>query len=483
MLQILKRLIKGSFTYGFGSLSRTLIGFLLVPVYTRFLTTSDYGIVAVANSVYSIIGILLGMGLRSATIRHYYDYVDSKKEVREYVSTVFFFFLVVSLPIVTGLSLFGKPLFNALFSEVPFHPYIRLTLWAALFGTTGNIVLGLYRAREQAGRYVAMQMAKFVVSLGLIIYFVTILQQGAAGKIRGGFLAGLLFFFIFLFLTFQEGTFSFSAPKLKSALRYGLPLVPHLLTGWVINAADRIILARMTSLSEVGLYNLGYKIGMVLSLIAYAIYTAWSPIFFDTAKNDPIAKTVLSRIFTLYTVVISTLAGGVILFSREIIFIVAAKQFHAAYMVVPAVAVGYLFQGLYLMSVTPILYKEKTYVMPFLSGTAAAANIGLNILWIPQYGIMGAAYATLIAFALLFVSTHIVAQKFYKIPYAYGKISRIVLLLAGVYVANYFLDFQGILVPIAIKTGILLVFLSCMFLFRVVSLQELARIKGLLSVD
>ena len=479
MLSILKRLIKGSLTYGFGSLSQKIVGVLLVPVYTRFLTTSDYGIVAVASSVSSILGIFLGMGLSAAVVRHYYDYADSQEEVPEYIGTVFLFFLAVSISIVTGLAVFGKPLFDSLFSDVPFHPYIFLTLWTALFGVTSNILLGLYRAREQAGRYVALQVGQFLVSLGVIIYLVTILQQGALGQIRGGFLSGLLFFFVFLVLTLREGALRFSMPKLRNALGFGLPLMPHMLSGWVLAAADRILLARMTSLSEVGLYNLGYQIGMVMSLVVSAINFAWAPIFYDTARNRKDARSLLSRMFTLYAVVVSTLAVGAVLFSREVILIMAAKPFYGAYLVVPAVAVGYLFQGLYFMSVTPIFYMKKTYVLPCLTGFAALLNIGLNIWWIPRLGIMGAAYATLVAFALLFALTHIAAQRYYRIPYDYRRVVSMGLLVAGVYLVNNAMHFQGIIVPVLIKMGIVAAFLAGVFLLKVVSIQELKKVREL----
>jgi O-antigen/teichoic acid export membrane protein len=480
MWEILRRLIKGSFVYGLGSLSHRIIGFLLIPVYTRFLTTADYGIVAVAASVGSILQCILGMELRGAVVRHYYDYRDAPHEVREYVSTVFVFFLGVGLSIVVLLALFGRPLFDALFAEVPFHPYIRLTLWAALFTASGNIVLSLYRAREQAVRYVVLQGLKFLGSLGAIIFFVTVLQQGALGKIKGGFYAGLLFFVVFIGLTFREGTASFSVNKLKNALRFGLPLVPHALSAWVLAAADRFLLERLTSLSEVGLYNLGYQIGMMMSFIVTAVNFSWSPIFYDVASNRADAKALLSRMFTIYIVFVSTLAVGVILFSREVILILAAEPFHGAYIVVPAVAAGYLFQGLYFMSGMPIFYVKKTHVMPFLTGTAALLNIGLNIWWIPHYGMMGAAYATLVAFAFLAVSAHLVAQRFYRLRYAYGKIARVGLLVGGVYTANALLHFEGILVPIAVKLGILLAFLGSLLLLRVISRDEIRRLITLM---
>jgi O-antigen/teichoic acid export membrane protein len=216
-----------------------------------------------------------------------------------------------------------------------------------------------------------------------------------------------------------------------------------------------------------------------MSLIVSAINYAWTPIFYDIAKNARDARNILSRMFTLYMVVISTLAVGIILFSREVIFIMAAKPFHKAYLVAPAVTLGYLFQGLYFMSVTPIFYEKKTHIMPLLTGIAAAANIGFNMLWIPKLGMMGAAYATLVSFALLFLLTHYIAQRYYRLPYDYRRIAIMGLLVAGIYVLNNAMHFQGIIGPIAIKTGIVFAFLSGALFFKVVSLRELGKIREL----
>jgi O-antigen/teichoic acid export membrane protein len=479
MLSIIKRLIKGSVIYGSGRFVQNIIGFLLIPVYTRYLTTTDYGIVAVAGSIASILEILLGMGFTVAVVRQYYDYVDSQEGVSEYIGTLFLFSLLVSFLTIGALTIFGGSLFDALRSKVPFRPYILLTLWTALFGTTGNILLSLYRAREQASYYVMLKTGQFIISLGMVIYLVVMLRQGALGAIRGSFLVGLLFFFVFLLLTLREGGVQFSISKLRNALKLGLPILPHLLSGWVLSVLDRLLLERMTSLSEVGLYNLGYRIGMVMSLIVSAINYAWTPIFYDIAKNVKDHRIILSRMFTLYIVMTSTLAVGVILFSREVILIMAAKPFHRAYLVAPTVALGYLFQGLYFMSVTPIFYEKKTYIMPLLTGVAATANIGFNMLWIPKFGIMGAAYATLVSFALLFLLTHYIAQGYYRLPYDYRRITITVLLVAGIYLLNSAMPFKGIMAPLAIKMGMVLAFLSGTLFFRVISFQELGKIREL----
>lgn len=481
MISVIKSLIKGSAIYGIGSIGQKFLAFLLVPIYTRFLTPSDYGIVAVTSALSSMLVIFLDMGFRGAVVRHYYKYAHSPQEVRQYLGTVFISFLLVSIPSVTALTLLGEPLFQGLLENIPFRLYVQLTLWTALFTASGGILLSLYRAREQAVRYVSLQLGQFMLSLGLIILFVVGLRQGALGKIQGEFLAWLCFFCVFTVLTLRESSLKFSTSKLRSALVFGLPLVPHAVAGWALIAADRLLLERMTPLSEVGLYNLGYQIGMIPSLAFSAIEFAWSPIFYNIAstKSTREAAQIFSQLFRLYAIFASTLVIGVFLFSKEIIAIIAAEQFHDAYVVVPAVAIGYLFQGLYFMSVTPIFYTERTTTVPFLTGTAACVNIGLNLLWIPKLGILGASYATLVSFAVLFSFTHYFAQRYYRLPYDYRKLVGIGLLVAGVYFLNQLLSPYETILFLLIKVGIIIAFIAGLIFFKIISFQELKAVRKL----
>lgn len=482
MISVIKSLIEGAAIYGIGSVSQRFLALLLVPIYTRFLTPGDYGIIAVTSALSSISVIFLDMGLRGAVVRHYYKYAHSPQEVRQYLGTVFISFLLISVPIVTALTFLGEPLFQSLLKNIPFRLYVQLTLWTALFTASGGILLSLYRAREQAARYVSLQLGQLILSLGLIILFVVGLRQGALGKIQGEFLAWLCFFCVFTVLTLRESSLKLSMNKLRSTLAFGLPLVPHAVAGWTLAAADRILLERMTPLSEVGLYTLGYQVGMIPSLAFSAIEFAWTPIFYNIAstKSKREATQIFSQLFKLYAIFASTLVIGVFLFSKEIIAIIAAKQFHDAYVVVPAVAVGYLFQGLYFMSVTPIFYTERTTILPFLTGTAACVNIGLNLLWIPKLGIVGASYATLASFAVLFGLTHYFAQRYYPLPYDYRKLMGIGLLVVGVYSLNQWLAlYETTLFLLIMKVGTIIVFIAGLTFFKIISFQEVKTVGRL----
>ncbi|MCK4321000.1 oligosaccharide flippase family protein [candidate division WOR-3 bacterium] len=479
MESIRKRIIKGSGVYGIGKILPKVIRFLLIPIYTRFLTTSDYGIVSVVGVIVGIMEIILPLGLPASVTRYYFDYSKESKEFRDFLGSVLIFFLLFGFSVVAILTFFGKPVFENLFSNIPFSPYIILGLWTALFVSIKTILLNIYRAKENALKYVSFRVASFLLTTGLIIYFVVIAKEGALGKIKGSFYASLIFFIIFLVLTFNRSNVTLSKPKLSGALKFGLPLVPHALSALILSSADRILLSRIKTLSEVGLYSIGYQIGHVFSIIMSSIDYAWIPIYYNIAKNEVEhkAKRIFSRMATIYITFGSVLATGVILFSREIIYFMAAERFHPSHPVVPVVAAGYLIHLTYLMSVRALYLKKKTYMMAPITGFAAIINIGLNILWIPEFGMMGAAYATLVSFLIQCILIHIFAQRIYRIPYEYRNLSMIIAFVGGIFFINYSLDFKDILVSLIVKFLIFLSFIVLLFLSRIISLDEIRKIK------
>ncbi len=483
MESIRKRLIRGSGIYAFGKILPKAIRFLLIPLYTRFLTTSDYGIVAVVSIITNMMIIILPMGLPAAVTRHYFDYTKDSKEFRDYLGSVLIFFLLVGFSVVLGLTFFGKPIFENLFSKVPFSPYIKLALWTSLFISIGTIPLNLYWVKEQAVKYISFRLVSFLLTTGLIIYFVVVLREGALGKIKGAFYASLIFSVIYLILTIRKSNITISKAKLLSALTFGLPLVPNALSTLILSSADRILLERISTLSEVGLYNIGYQIGGVFNLIMISIIYAWEPIYYTIAKNEAVheAKRIFSRIATLYIAFGSILAAGVILFSREIVCLITTEPFYASYRVVPVIAAGYLIHVIYFMSIRALYLKKKTYIIAPLTGLAAIINIGLNILWIPEYGMMGAAYATLISFLVQTIITHISAQRIYRIPYDHRNLLRIIALSGGVFFMNHFLNFDSIWITLVVKSCIFLTFIGTLFLFKIISSKDISKIREALG--
>jgi O-antigen/teichoic acid export membrane protein len=479
MKSIGERLIKGSGIYVIGKMLPEAIKFLLIPIYTRFLTTSDYGIVAVVGVVGSILNIILLMGLPESVTRFYFDYSKKTKEFKDFLGSISIFYLLFSLLVVIILTFFGESIFGNLFSKISFSPYIKLALWTSFFVSLKLILLNVYRAEERSLKYVAWRLASFLFTTGLIIYFVVIAKEGALGKIKGAFYASFTFFIIFIIMTFKEANITISKTKLFSALKFGVPLVPHVLSVNILASADRILLERLSTLSEVGLYNVGYQIGQVFFMIMSSINYAWVPIYYAIAQDKAVnkAKKIFSRMTTLYIALGSFFASGVILFSREIIYFFTTERFYSSYHVVPIIAISYVLHLIYIMDVRSLYLEKKTYMIPSFTIIAVIVNIGLNILWIPEFGMVGAAYATLIAHLIQSSITHIFAQRVYQVKYDYRNIFIILSLVGGVFFINNLINFEEILTTLVVKISVLISFLGLLFLLRIISVKEIRRIK------
>ena len=149
---------------------------------------------------------------------------------------------------------------------------------------------------------------------------------------------------------------------------------------------------------------------MVLNLFCAAINTAWAPIYYDLADTAE-GRAKLPRLTTVYASVVTALAIGYTLVAPDLLLVLANRRFHAAVAVVPVVAAGYYFFALYMVVSTPIFHRKKTGWAPVISGAAALINVGVNLVLIPRYGMFGAAWATLIAYAFMFLIARVISER------------------------------------------------------------------------
>lgn len=141
MLELLKRLTRNTVIYGLGNILQRGAAFLLVPLYTRFLSPADYGIVAIVNSIVQVLSIVYEMGQAGAVNRFYFEYADKRDELRNYLGTVFTFSLINTGLITALLLVFGKSIFPLILRDIPFDPYIKLALWIPFFSIPLSILL------------------------------------------------------------------------------------------------------------------------------------------------------------------------------------------------------------------------------------------------------------------------------------------------------------------------------------------------------
>jgi len=334
------------------------ISVLMIPIYTNtnYLSLDQKGIVDSIMPIGSIFFTFYLLGLDAALNRFYYSDKDEEKR-KVLISTLWIFLFAYTLILSIGLIIFGQGLSKLIFKNIPFDPFFKLMITNCFFSTFTIMPLTLFRMKEQALRFGVFNILTTLLNVSFCIYLIVFLKQGAEGNIKGYILCNFAFAIIYLVITYKDLKFKFSFPILKESLRYGIPLIPHAIGGWVINASDRWLIQRYRELAEVAIYELAYQIGSLIDFLVCTINKAYVPFFFKTIDEDENAKTIFEDLLKYYSVLILSLGLGIAMFSKEIITLLAhSNEYIVAYKIIPRITLVSVFHGYYFISVNSIFY-------------------------------------------------------------------------------------------------------------------------------
>jgi O-antigen/teichoic acid export membrane protein len=444
MITDLKNLLKNSSVFTCANIIQKGIGFLMIPVYTHYLSPHDYGILELLELTISIISILSGMGLGAALIRFYY-YYDHDIEKNEVISTAFIFMCAICILVVGGMEFLSKDISRVVFDKREYYQYLRIVFISMGLQTIAFIPESLLLARKQSLIYSLVSIGTLVSYLTLNILFVAVFEMGIEGIIASTLITKTLNILALLIITMRNIRLSFSWDKLKQMVRFGLPLVPGSLGMFVMHFSDRFFLLKYFNADDVGVYSLGYKFGMMISIIiSQGIFSAWTAQGYEIAKKED-GKRTIARIFTYYVFTVILAGLCIAIFSKEVVNLMASPKYSGAASVIPIIALSYVMGGVATYFTLGIMISNKTKYMAYIQSSVAGINILLNMNLIRKYGIMGAALSTAVSFSLLSVVTLVVSQKLYTITIEYKRVfilfglSLLMFLLSRAFVAPFLL--------------------------------------------
>lgn len=432
---MLKRVVGNSLFYLLGMLLSTSLGFLLLPLYTRYLSPADYGVLAVSNTTSTLLGGVISLSIESAIIFFYFKL--EKDEFQKLLRTIWLWMILVPLVMVSALDTLGSNLSSGFLPNVPWNPYIRLAIWVAYFSVAPLIPLALLRMEQRAHVYAAFTITSFLLAAALMIYFIVFRGEGAVGSLRGQLYAGIITAVIshtFVLSRLRSWRWPWIDGKyLATALRLCLPYLPHVFCMWLLNLSDRWILGHYVPLSTLGVYNLAYMLGMMQHFFGMSVLMAFEPLYRQNASVEEFRARlpkILAGLFMAYTWV----ALAIALLAPEILRVMTTPAFYGAAPLVPWIVMAYwCYMSIYGLSMTVMTHHQRTGWTILLTGPAALLNISLNWLLIPRYGVMAAAANTLLAFVLMAATSLWVSRKMDKLPYPWGLIAAMLVLAAGAY--------------------------------------------------
>ncbi|MEA3307062.1 MAG: oligosaccharide flippase family protein [Elusimicrobiota bacterium] len=478
MFKDIKLLGKESAIYGLSTVIARLLNFFLLPFYTHYLTTGDYGIVATVFSYIAFLNILYQYGMDQAYMRY------SKENEKTFTSAfamVFIVSLVFTL-ILTGNSEFWANASGIKFQNAELIKYAAIILFLDALSIVGFAEL---RMSHKASYYAFIRVMSIVINLSMNILLIAKLGFGIQGVFIANIVSSSITMVFLAPLYIKRLKFEFDGALAYKLLSFALPLLPAGLGAMAVRVIDRPILLKFSGESAVGIYQANYKLGIFMMLFVSMFDQAWRPFFIERAESADAPK-LFARVLTYFL-----LAGGwiflaVSFFIEDLVKIRIAGtalihcDYYAGLSLVPIILGAYLFYGLYVNFLAGIIIRKKTKWIMIAALIGAGANILLNLKLIPLYGMYGAAYAVLISYILMAVMLHEISRRIYPVKYEYSRIFKIFIAI-GFYGGLIFLtDAKGIN-ALLMKSAFLLMYPASFWFSRFFYDNEKARIRKVLT--
>jgi O-antigen/teichoic acid export membrane protein len=436
MYSAFKRTGKEAAIYGIGQGLTKVVAFLLVPLYTRYLTQSDFGKLGLLASINAILGVVVSLGLTSALFRSYYDYDHIRGQRLVISTTLILLGLVVPTAILPAWLLFPS-LSNALFGEKASAVFLWLCALKAVAISFQGVPLAVYRARGLAVRFITLTLAGVVLKLAVIVYLVVFYHQGLMGVVAGDAWTSVVATVFMLWTIRADIAPVFSLSEARKMLKFGLPLVPADMGSIIYTRADMFFLNAYANLSVVGQYNaVVLVINAMQMLVLSPFMLVWTPMLLSVAK-EKYANIFYARMTIYVLTLVGFLAFALSLFTREVIWIVAGPGYEIAAQVLPILCLAQVFYITQVSFVVGITLERKTQYIPVILGAVVMTTVAANFILVPRLGIVGAGFAGLLSSIAFAALTYTVSRRFYPIKYETLRAVKVmVVFLSGYAVAT-----------------------------------------------
>ncbi|MBI1807867.1 MAG: polysaccharide biosynthesis C-terminal domain-containing protein [Ignavibacteria bacterium] len=488
MFQHLKRLGTETAIYGISTIVGRFLNFLLVPFYTNVLAPGEYGIVAYIYSIIAFVTVIYSYGMESA----YFKY-SSTLEIgtpKQNFSTPFFSLLGSSIVFSLIITLLTSPLAQMLNISSHYETIVIYAGWILAFDAMAIIPFAMLRMAHKPNVFAAIKFINIVINVGLNIVLLVVMRIGIVGVFISGLVASVVTFLVLLPSIFRHLTKEFSTPLWKALLKFGLPYVPAGLASMVVQVIDRPILRALTNDATVGVYQANYRLGIFMMLVVSMYDYAWRPFYFSVVK-EPNAKEIFARVLTYFLLFMSGIFLALTLFVENLvnISIFGKHLIHPSYWsglnIVPIVLLGYMFLGISTNLSAGMYIQKKTQYAPAITFIGALVNIVANYILIPSMGMLGAAWATLLAYFAMAVTLYFVVQSFYPVQYEFSRMIKILAAVAVVMVLYYSVPLPEMTrsspLRIGWKFGLLVLFLGLMYGLRFFEAKEISVLKRFLK--
>jgi len=474
----LQKLAGQTAIYGLSSIVGRLLNYLLVPIYTRVFLPADFGVVAELYAYIAFLNVLLTYGMETAFFR-YYELTENKNIV---YFTGFFSLLTTSFLFLI-LVLASLPQLASLIRYPQNSEYILYLAFIVAIDAITAIPFAKLRAQNKAKMFALIKLLNIGFNIGFNLFFIVfcpyvvknfqssdtifkIIELFYNRNIGVGyvFIANLIasiFTLLLLLPSIIKVKFEFDKTLWKKMILYALPLLIAGFAGIINETIDRILLKFLLpediSMTQLGIYSACYKISIIITIFIQAFRFAADPFFFSQEKNKD-AKKIYAAVMNYFVMACLIVFLGVMMYI-DIVKYFIGKNYYDGLKVVPVLLLANIFLGVYYN--LSIWYKlsGKTLYGAYLSIFGACVTLLLNFIWIPVWGYVGAAWATMICYLTMMIASYIIGQKNFKVNYNLKKIGGYFTLALSLFLISKLFSKYSINLKLLLNTAIFILFI------------------------
>jgi O-antigen/teichoic acid export membrane protein len=476
----IKELLSQTAIYGVGILLNRSLSFFLLPLYTQFFSPGELGLYNLIQSIWLFIILIYVYGLETSFIKSFIDEKDSLKR-KEIYSTTFILITTTSIFFSILIYLFAGNI-TALFSfddKAKAEYLIKILSLLLFFDTLSRFPLLLLRAELKAKTYFFLTLISLIVNLSLNVIFIVFMKLNIEAILYSYIISVIFVLVIGIIITKKYIGWNFSVKRAKDLVVYGNKFIYMGLFLILIDISDRFFLKYFFDESIVGIYSANYRLASVMSLSIAAFRFSWTPYFLNIADN-PDNKKIIANIFIYFVFAGLSLFLIFSFFTEPIVkmsfsgYNLLNIKYQIGLSIVPIVLLAYFFSGLFAnLNVAPF-YANKTSKLLLVTVEGFIINIILNFILIPKYQMTGAALATLITYASMFVHIYFISQKVYKIYYDWKKIGTMTLSAILIFLIFYIIKLTLLnnTLQILINIVLIAIFFTILSSLKIINLSN-----------
>ena len=446
------RLVKSGIWFTIGTFFIQGISFITMPIFTRLLSTSDYGIVGVYTTWLSVFTTIITLGLL-ATVNN--AKVDFKERYNEFASSTLFLATIFAIMWFIVGFIFKEQIASMIKLN---SILVMFLIIQSFFGFVVDFSNAKLNAEYKYKKYLLISISSAIINTVLAIILISNIKTDKYyGRVGSLLIVAIIYGIVVYAIAMKKGKKLINLEYWKYGLAISIPAIVHLLSGVILQSVDTVMINSMIGSSAAGIYTFAYRIGMIMYIVWMACNKAWVPWFYENMKAKKY-KDIEQKI--KYYIALFSIVGFMLIFiSPEIGKLMGTKSFYKGLDYVPLIMIGYYFQFLYSIPANLEFYTKNTKFLSLGTLIAALTNAVLNYILIPRYGAVAGAWTTILSYIILFLYHYFISLRVYKVriytfkPFAYGIIFIVSSSVIFYIVKNNWILRYGILIAILLILG------------------------------